>query len=238
MNYTLTNNYVDLAKLGVGADYNTSDELYQKLIDYGKNILIDDTIFHKKIYRHLIFSYRITGSEICLLLFEQNVLEYKEDDINRIKAGNLSAYNFMVSKIKSLEITPAMLALEPSSGSIVITDVNNGDVLALVTYPSYDNNMLANKVDPDYYSKLLNDSTKPLINRPLSERTAPGSTFKMVTALAALEEGVVTPHEKIRDLGVFDKITPQLDVIYIQAPMGWWIYRKPLGFLVTIIFMS
>ena len=210
LNYTLTNNYVDLAKLGVESDYNTSDELYQKLIDFGKNILINDPIFHKQIYRHLIFSYRLTGSEICLLLFEQNVLEYREDDINRIKAGNLSAYNFMISKIKSLEITPAMLALEPSSGSIVITDVNNGDVLALVTYPSYDNNMLANKVDPDYYSKLLNDSTKPLINRPLSERTAPGSTFKMVTAVAGLEEGVVTPYEKIRDLGVFDKITPSV----------------------------
>ncbi len=210
LNYILSNNYVNLSKLGVGEDYNTSRELYEKLIDYGKNILKNDPIFQKKIYRHLVFSYSLTGTEICLLLFEQNVLEYNQDTIDRLYSGQISAYNFIISTIKSLEITPAMLALEPCSGSIVITDVNNGDVLALVTYPSYDNNMLANKVDPAYYSKLLNDNTKPLINRPLTERTAPGSTFKMVTALAALEEGVVTPHEKVRDLGIFDKITPSV----------------------------
>jgi penicillin-binding protein 2 len=136
------------------------------------------------------------------------VLEYNEGDITKLSNGSISAYNFIIDKIKALEITPAMLALEPCSGSLVVTDVKTGDVLALVTYPSYDNNKFAGKIDYDYYMQLYNDKSSPMINRPILQRTAPGSTFKMVTAFAALEEGVVTPEEKIRDLGIFDKVTP------------------------------
>ena len=211
--YALANNWIDLSKLGVGDEYYSAGELYQKLIDYTKDILKQDDKFNKLIYRNLVFSYKLSGSEICLLLFDQGVLEYNEDatrkdDISKIESGRISAYDFIIDKIKKLEITPAMLALEPCSGSLVVTDVNNGDVLALVTYPSYDNNKFAGKVDYDYFMKLSADKSSPMINRPVSQRTAPGSTFKMVTAVAALEEGVVSPTETIRDLGLFDKITP------------------------------
>ena len=205
LSYALANNYVDLSKLGVDSYFN-SDELYEKLLNYTKKVLEEDGTFSKKIYRYLIFSYKLSGIEICLLLFEQDVLEYNEEDINRLTSGGISAYKFMENKIRSLAITPAMLALEPFSGSVVITDVNNGDVLAMVTYPSYDNNMLANKVDVDYYNWLYTDNTDPWMNRPTTQLIAPGSTFKMVTAFAALEEGVVTPYEKIYDLGLFEKI--------------------------------
>jgi penicillin-binding protein 2 len=196
---------VDLSKLDV-TTYFSSEELYEKLLDYTWEFLEYDSTFNKKIYHFLVFSYKMSGTEICLLLFAQGVLEYNEEDIQKLEAGSISAYKFMLEKIRSLEITPAMLALEPCSGSIVINDVNNGDVLAMVTYPSYDNNMLANKVDPDYYNWLQNDKTYPLMNRPTMQLTPPGSTFKMVTAVAGLEEGVVDPYEKILDLGIFEKI--------------------------------
>jgi penicillin-binding protein 2 len=210
LQYAIANNWVDLSKLKVGNEYYSAEELYQKLITYTKEILEKDDKFNKKIYRSLIFSYNLSGIEISLLLFDQGVLEYKdkEEDINSLKNGGISAYEFIRNKLTSLEITPAMLALEPCSGSLIITDVHNGDVLALVTYPSYDNNRFANKVDSEYYAQLLNDKSFPLINRPVMQRTAPGSTFKMVTSFAALEEGVVTPTEKILDLGLFDKINP------------------------------
>lgn len=206
LQYALANNYVDLSKLGVTTYFN-SEELYQKLLDYTWNILEDDGTFNKKIYRYLVFSYKLSGTEISLLLFAQGVLEYNEEDIQKLESGSLSAYRFMEAKIRSLEITPAMLALEPCSGSIVINDVNNGEVLAMVTYPSYDNNMLANKIDADFYNWLYTDNTDPWMNRPTTQLTAPGSTFKMVTAVAGLEEGVVDPYEKILDLGIFDKIS-------------------------------
>ena len=208
LQYALSNNLVNLSAMGIGDKYYSTEELYQKLMDYTKNILNDDAKFQKMIYRNLIFSYKLSGTEICLLLFDQDVLEYKEDDIKDLKNGSISGYKFITDKIRSLTITPGMLALEPCSGSVVITDVNTGDVLALVTYPSYDNNKLANKVDYEYFTQLRNDNSFPLNNRPLTQRTAPGSTFKMVTSFAALEEGVITPSATVRDLGIFDKISP------------------------------
>ena len=204
----LANNWIDLSILGIGDEYYSAEELYQKLIDYTKGILKDDNKFQKMIYRNLIFSYKLSGTEICLLLFDQGVLEYNESEINSLRNGNISSYKFITDKIKDLKITPGMLALEPCSGSVIITDVHTGDVLAMVTYPSYDNNLFANKIDSNYYNQLLNDNSYPLLNRALSTRIAPGSTFKMVTAVAALEEGVTTPTEKIVDLGEFTKITP------------------------------
>lgn len=204
----LANNWIDISKLEIGDEYHSVGELYDKLIKYVENILKSDDTFNKKIYRSLVFSYKLTGTEICLLLFDQGVLEYNENDINRLNNGVISSYQFMLNKLKSLEITPAMLALDPFSASVVVTDVNSGKVIAMVTYPSYDNNMMANKVDTKYFNMLRNNKTDPFINRPVQQRVAPGSTYKMVTSVAALEEGVVTPYEKIRGLGVFDKILP------------------------------
>ncbi len=203
----LANNWIDLSILGVGDEYYSAEELYQKLIDYTKNLLKEDNKFQKMIYRNLIFSYKLSGTEICLLLFDQGVLEYNESEINKLRSGTISSYKFITDKIRALKITPGMLALEPCSGSVVITD-KKGDVLAMVTYPSYDNNLFANKINSAYYNKLLNDHSYPLLNRAVSTRTAPGSTFKMVTAVAALAEGVTNPSEKIHDLGQFTKISP------------------------------
>lgn len=204
----LANNWIDISKLDVGDKYHSVGELYDKLIKYVKNILKSDDNFNKKVYRSLVFSYKLTGTEICLLLFDQDVLEYNENDVNRLNNGDISSYQFMLNKLKNLEITPAMLSLDPFSASVVVNDINSGKVIAMVTYPSYDNNMMANKVDSQYFNMLRNNKTDPFINRPVQQRVAPGSIYKMVSATTALEEGVVTPYEKIRDLGVFDKILP------------------------------
>jgi len=209
LQYAIANNWVDLSKLNIGTEYYIPEELYTKLITYTKDILKnDDSTFNKMIYRDLVFSYNLSGTEICLLLFDQGVLEYNKDNVNNLKSSSLSPFQFMRDKLISLEITPAMLALEPCSGSLVVTDVTNGDVLALVSYPSYDNNMLANKIDSAYYKKLMEDKALPLLNRPTQQRTAPGSTYKMLTAIAALEEKVVGPTDTVRDLGIFEKIIP------------------------------
>ncbi|HKL80424.1 MAG TPA: penicillin-binding transpeptidase domain-containing protein, partial [Mobilitalea sp.] len=204
LQHAIANNYIDLSKLNTGDEYYNFDEQYQKLISNTKKILENDSSFSKMIYRNMVFSYNLSGKEICLLLFDQGVLEYNAEDIKNLESGDISSYDFMKAKITSLEITPAMLALEPFSGSVVITDVKTGDVLAMVTYPSYDNNKLANKVDSAYYNWLFTDLSDPWMNRPTSQSFAPGSTFKMVTAFAGLEEGAITPEEEIRDLGIFE----------------------------------
>ena len=92
---------------------------------------------------------------------------------------------------------------------MVVSEVDSGQVLALVTYPSYDNNQLVNTFNNSYYNQLLEDTNTPLVNRPLKQKKAPGSTFKMVSAIAGLETGTITPSTVITDKGVFkDAGTP------------------------------
>ncbi len=83
-------------------------------------------------------------------------------------------------------------------GAIVVMDVRNGEILAIASYPTY------NPVDfSQKYGELATDFRKPLLNRAISGAYEPGSTFKMLTAIAGLEEGVITPSEVIIDQGVY-----------------------------------
>ncbi|WP_455718735.1 penicillin-binding transpeptidase domain-containing protein [Anaerosporobacter sp.] len=207
LKYALSNNFIDLTKLNVGDEYYSTEELYAKLLDRIIDTLTDDSSFNKIIYRDLVYSYKLSGKEICLLLFDQSVLEYDKKEITGLKSGTLSPASFIQTKIKNLEITPAQLALEPCSGSVVVTDTKTGEVRALVSYPSYDNNMFANRVDSGYFNKISNDLSSPLFNRALQARTAPGSTYKMITSVAGLEEGAVGSSETILDKYQFNKIS-------------------------------
>ena len=114
----------------------------------------------------------------------------------------------MKSSIESLEITPGELGLEPCTGSIVITDPNTGQVRAMVSYPGYDNNRLANKMDSDYFAQLNSMTSSPLYNKATQEKTAPGSTYKPLVSVAGLTEGVIGTGTAISCTGIFDKISP------------------------------
>ena len=82
--------------------------------------------------------------------------------------------------------------LKNKTGSIVAIEPSTGQILAMVTSPSYDPNELVGRVRGANYSKLLNDTLKPLVNRATSGIYPPGSTFKMVNGLIVLQSGVVT----------------------------------------------
>jgi penicillin-binding protein 2 len=77
----------------------------------------------------------------------------------------------------------------------------------MVSYPGYDNNRLANGVDEDYYEALRTDRSNPLYNYATQERTAPGSTFKMVTSTAGLAENIINTSSKIQCTGIFTDIS-------------------------------
>ena len=89
-----------------------------------------------------------------------------------------------------------------------MTDPNTGDVLACVSYPGYDNNRLANTMDSAYYNQLNTGTARTFYNRATQEKTAPGSTYKMVSATAGLEEGIVDGDTIIYCNGEFDTVTP------------------------------
>ncbi len=206
--YAISKNWIDTSKLGIDEKYAETETLYQALIDYLKNALKHDTSFSKKIYYYLIQKQTITGNEICMALYDQNILKMNERTYNKLSSGSTSyAYDFIMEQIRQLKITPAQLALDPCSGSCIITDTDTGAVLAMVTYPSYDNNKLSGTVDAQYWETLNADLSTPLLNRATMTRTAPGSTFKMLTAIAGIEEGVINVGDAVKDEGQFEQIT-------------------------------
>ncbi len=82
-------------------------------------------------------------------------------------------------------------------GSAVVLDPRSGDVLTLVSLPAYDPNAFAAGIDRAAWAALNTDELRPLQNRAIQGRYSPGSTFKVVIATAALEEGVITPETKV-----------------------------------------
>ena len=87
------------------------------------------------------------------------------------------------------------------SGAAVVLNVKDFSVLAASTYPSYDQNQLSGSAS--YYSKLLNDSAKPLINRAFNSAFTPGSTFKPAVAIAGLQSGSITNSTVFDCTGVY-----------------------------------
>jgi len=86
--------------------------------------------------------------------------------------------------------------LKETAAGIVVTDVTTGEILTLVSAPSFDPNEFTNGISQENWQGLLNDPRKPLLNKCLSGQYPPGSTIKMIVALAALEQGVITPDTK------------------------------------------
>ena len=85
--------------------------------------------------------------------------------------------------------------------AVVAIDPNNGEILALVSSPTYDSNPFVGGISSDKYKALLNDPNKPLYNRALLGSYPPASTVKPYIAIAALSEGVVTPKSVVNDPG-------------------------------------
>ena len=79
------------------------------------------------------------------------------------------------------------------AGASVVVDPRTGEILAMVSWPSYDPNLFTRGISAAQYGALVNDPQLPLLNRAIAGQYAPGSTFKMVTAAAGLQEGKITP---------------------------------------------
>lgn len=220
LQYAVTQGACDVSDFDIDADYYTSEELYEALVDYIVEEIAEDVEFNKLVIENMIKSKEISYSSIATILHDQRVLAEDDADYKAFMSGGIGSYEFIRRKISKKDITPAQLGLDPCSGSIVVTDVNTGEVLAMVSYPSYDNNMLTNSIDPEYYAKLTTDKTTPLYNRATQQRTAPGSTFKMLTTVAAVSEGVISASGTIQTKGYFDKI---------PNPARCWIYTSSHG---------
>ena len=207
LNHAIAKNWIDISKFELETRYSDSTQIYDELLKYIENELEQDNGFAKKMYRYMIRDNELTGKEICMVMFEQAVIYGTASEKASLESGGITAYNYLMDKIKKLDLTPAQLALDPCSASCVVT-ATNGEVLACVTYPGYDNNKMANSIDSAYYNKLREDLSLPLYDYATQQRTAPGSTFKMVSSVAGLEEGVIDTSSIITCHGVYDKVKP------------------------------
>ena len=150
----------------------------------------------------------------------KNGVEKIYDLALRGKAGNsqveVNAYGRVIRELERNEGQPGddlVLTLDvglqryvaarlaDASAAAVVLDVNNGDVLALASSPSYDPNAFTKGISLAAWNELLQNPYKPLVSKAIAGQYPPGSTFKMMVALAALEGGVATPGHRVTCIG-------------------------------------
>jgi len=150
---------------------------------------------------------RITPAKMLLTLIGTGQITDPDGSLEQqLLARPNTAREVLIQKIEAWEITPQQVGQDPYSASMVIVDVPTGAVLAAVSYPSFDNNRLVNTMDVAYFNHIyFMDPTDPALPRAFRENRAPGSNFKMITAVAALEGGSITPTTRIMDRVTFTR---------------------------------
>jgi penicillin-binding protein 2 len=117
-----------------------------------------------------------------------------------------------------------------SSGVVIAMNPKTGEILAMVTYPTYENNRMARFIPGYYYEQLEQDPRRPLVNNAISAEFPPGSTFKLSTATGAYNEGVVEPDDIIQTPGrlvLCERFRPtDLCTERNSRPFVDWIYER------------
>jgi penicillin-binding protein 2 len=112
--------------------------------------------------------------------------------------------NSLVLTIDSRLQRVAEAAFGTQAGAAVVMNVNNGEVLSFVSSPTFDPSLFAGRIPADIWNGYLEDKRHPLENKALAGQYPPGSTFKMLTALAGLEAGIINEHTSIVDPGYYE----------------------------------
>ncbi len=135
------------------------------------------------------------------------LVDAKQKTVNRYLQGNndLEAVkgNDLVLTLDYETQKKAEELFEGKKGSLVAIEPGTGEILALVSSPFYELSNLGGVTTTDNWKKLLSDPDKPLFNRATMSIYPPGSTYKMVAAIAALEEGIITPNFTVKCTGSF-----------------------------------
>ncbi|MAF13321.1 MAG: penicillin-binding protein 2 [Parcubacteria group bacterium] len=106
-----------------------------------------------------------------------------------------------LQKQAELSLRRSIGAYDKKRGVAIVMNPNSGEVLAMVNWPSFDNNLFSRGISGDEFSELINDPNQPLFSRAISGEYPSGSTFKMIVAAAALEENIVTPAKSFLSTG-------------------------------------
>ncbi len=196
LKYCYDKGFFALDEFGIAVTV-SSEEGLTTIMDSVLPALRHEKSFEQLVFTRILRNEQISTLEFLQMCYELGFLDDQDGSFERYRDGRLSLMDLLRGKIENNEITPAEINLDPCSGSLIVTDCDTGEVRALVSYPSYDNNLYMN--NGAYIAKTTNDKSSPMLFRALQERRAPGSTFKMCTASAALEEGCITIDTTIYD---------------------------------------
>ena len=132
----------------------------------------------------------IAGSDIVLTI-DANLQKITEDalaaNIQKIASGGFGQ------------------RFDTNAGACVVMNVNSGEILAMASYPTYNPADFVGGISTENWNKYNNDTAHPLVNKAIQNSYSPGSTFKMVTAIAGLESGVINLNTRINDTGQYTK---------------------------------
>jgi len=147
------------------------------------------------------------------------------------EVGVLSTINALAGNDLRLTIDldlqmAAEASLGERAGAVVALDPRSGEVLVMVSHPSFDPNDFAKRIDPKEWNELMSDPMKPLMNKSIQAQLAPGSVFKIVMAAAALETGTVTPEYIVNCAGAV--------TIYGHLYHDWVFGKRPVHGAVNI----
>ena len=139
-----------------------------------------------------------------LKVFNSLAKKTKETIVKKPQEGSsiFTTLDLNLQKVAYTALKEKVEEVNAKGGAIVVQDAQTGGILALVSYPSYNNNDFSKGISLSKYNSYVNNPNKPLLNRAISLAYPPGSTFKIVTASAGLEEKKITPSTVFNDPGV------------------------------------
>ena len=188
--------------------YTESGALYNAIVSHVVELAKTDRKFTINIYKHLCADGSISGVEMCSLLYDHGYLSKDDDLYGPLVTGNLTGRGFIEKALESKILTPGDLGIHPSSGGGIITDPYTGELLAMVSYPGYDNNRLTGDMDTTYYAGLQYNAAAPMLNWATQAKCAPGSIFKLCTAITALDTEVADAYTEVYCEGLYTDVVP------------------------------
>lgn len=200
--------WLNISVLNLSEDYYETDNIYSIFVNEIIDILRHDRKFDKLLYKYAISDKTIPGYMLLMAAIEQHILPEDSEAYIRLSSGDEHyAYQYLIYNIQTLKLKPSQLALDPCNGSVTVVDVKTGKIRALVTYPGFDNNRITNA---QYLQKCNEDLSLPLLNCATQTQLAPGSTFKPITSVAAMEEHALDLYTLIDCTGRYEEVTPNI----------------------------
>ena len=127
----------------------------------------------------------------------------------------------LASSIETMQSTTQSGYEKPTEGAAVVINVKTGEVLAMASYPNYNPSLFIGGISQANWNNYLNDSRHILVNKAIADQSAPGSTFKMVTAIAGIQSGAIDTSTKINDTGRYTYYRDYQPYCWKRSGHGW-----------------